>query len=634
MESVTFGILTVSDTCSRNEKDDTAAPLLQLEIKKNFPLCKFFRKIVPDEIDDIKETLESWIKYGCNVIFTVGGTGFSPRDVTPEATRAVIQKEAPGIAYAMVSKSLAITDKAMLSRAVCGINSKTLIINFPGSAKAAVECFGFIKDCIPHAVALLTNNMELVASHHKWIQENPKVTVATQSQSNQASTMAASEPPSGSKVKLNNTANRNRKSPYPMLEVEAALNIILAECKASLEKEELEFDKAANRVLAEDIYADEPVPPFRASIKDGYAVRAADGVGDRIVRNVTAAGDSPYEDSLKEGEVIRISTGAPIPLGADAVVQVEDTTLVEQSDDGSQEVVVRINVQPQVGQDIREIGSDIAAGELVLPKFQRISVAYIGVLAMLGKTKVKVFKRASIGIISTGNELKAPNEELRPGQIRDCNKVSLMNLLKRYSYESNDCGIAKDDPDSVKFAFEKAFATSDIVITTGGVSMGEYDIVKQVLEEDFHAIIHFARVNMKPGKPTTFATLSYKGQFRMVFALPGNPVSCCVTSLLFVVPLLRYIERSRIYQFPVVQVPISGLINKDERPEYHRVQVYSTYGGLSAVSTGKQISSRLNSLAGANGLAIVSKCQETKSNSSFSSKSNKYNVIIFDDILN
>ncbi|KAJ8922790.1 hypothetical protein NQ315_007825 [Exocentrus adspersus] len=615
MEALSFGILTVSDTCFRKQKADTAGPRLQSEIEKHFPHCKFFKKTVPDEIEEIKAALDSWIKFfECNVVFTVGGTGFSPRDVTPEATKAIIEKEAPGLAYTMVSKSLAVTPMAMLSRAVCGIRGKTLVVNLPGSAKAAVECFGFILDSIPHAVALLTEHQELVQSAHSKMQE----------------VKAPAADSTKSKVKLDCAANRNRTSPYPMLEVDEALEKVLRECRPTLESEEVDFDKAMNRILAEDVYAEEPVPPFRASIKDGYAVRAADGVGEKFVRRVTAAGDTPCQEELKEGEVIRISTGAAIPAGADAVVQVEDTTLVEKSQDGAEELKIQINVEPKAGQDIREIGSDISAGELVLQMYNRVTPAYVGVLAMLGKTRVKVFKRASIGILSTGNELKAPNEDLKPGQIRDSNKVTLINLLKKYSYESNDCGVARDDPDSVKTVLEKALSSNDVVITTGGVSMGEYDIVKQVLEKDFGAIIHFARINMKPGKPTTFATLAYKGCHKIFFGLPGNPVSCCVTSLLFVIPVLKYMERSKIYEFPVSSVRIPILKNNDIRPEYHRVAVkVETDGELVGKSTGNQISSRLNSLADANGLAIVT----NTTNKLHPYTYDKYKVILFDDLL-
>ncbi|KAJ8979240.1 hypothetical protein NQ317_012150 [Molorchus minor] len=600
MDTIKFGILTVSDTCFNQVKEDTSGPKLQEEVKKYFPGSTFYKKTVPDEVITIKETLKSWATYGCDIILTTGGTGLSPRDVTPEATRAVIDREVPGISAAMITRSLAVTDLAMLSRAVCGTRGKTLIVNLPGSAKAAVECFGFIKSCIPHAVALLSDKKELVANLHQQVQ-------ATTAES---------------KVKLENIANRNRESPYPMLAVEDAIKIILDECQRSLEVDIIPFDKSMYRILAQDVYASAPVPPFPASIKDGYAVRAHDGVGEKLVRNVVAAGDKPCEEELKEGEVIRISTGAPIPAGADAVVQVENTTLLKTSVDGYQEEYISIDVAPTEGQDIRAIGSDVEENSLVLHKYDKILPAHLGVLAMLGKTEVKVFKRKSIGILSTGNELKQPGEPLKPGQICDSNKYTLMSLLKRYSYDSMDCGTAKR-----RAALEKAFSSHDIVITTGGVSMGEHDLIKQVLEQDFDALIHFGRVNMKPGKPTTFATLSYGGKFKIFFGLPGNPVSCGVTCILFVLPVLRYLERSKSYKFPVVEVSMNKpLVNNEDRPEYHRVSIFNQSGRLWATSTGNQTSSRLNSLCGCEWLNYST--EKTACRRGLS------DAILFDEILN
>ncbi|XP_072378222.1 gephyrin [Diabrotica undecimpunctata] len=611
MAALTFGILTVSDTCHRDSKKDTSGPSLKEEVLKSYSSVRVIQQIVPDEIEDIKSVLLSWSdEKKCNVILTTGGTGFSNRDVTPEATREVIEKDAPGLSYAMISNSLAITKMAMLSRAVCGIRGKTVIINLPGSKKGATECFGFIKNCIPHAVALLTDQKDLVVLLHQTIQ-----------------TKGGGDglEISPSKVKIDNVASRSRKSPYPLKEVSEATQIVLTQCTPTGETEVVAFDRSVDRILAEDVYALAPVPPFRASIKDGYAVIAADGAGSRAIKEVVAAGDAPIGDVLKSGEAIRISTGAPLPSGADAVVQVEDTSIVKASPDGSLELIIKIEIAPKLGQDIREIGSDVAVNSLVLNKYEQIKAAHVGVLAMLGKTEVKVFKRPSVGVISTGNEIGDPKEELAPGKIRDANKFTLINLLKKYSYDSMDCGIARDSPDSVKATLERAFVYNDVIITSGGISMGEFDILKQVLVEDFGAEIHFARVNMKPGKPTTFATLTYHGKEKMFFGLPGNPVSCGVTCLLYIIPALRYMEQCANYKFPTIQVKNSPLVNNDSRPEYHRVQISfdPTIGEFKATSTGNQISSRLNSLVGANGLAIVKK----------GDPSTTLNVLLFDDLV-
>lgn len=614
MAVLKFGILTVSDTCNKDPSKDTSGPNLKDIVTKSYPSSEITaQKIVADEIDDIKSVLIKWCdEKTCDVILTTGGTGLAKRDVTPEATRKVIEREAPGLSYAMISNSLAITHMAMLSRAVCGIRSQTLIINLPGSRKAAAECFEFVKDAIPHAVAILKDEKVLVTLLHNTIQHKG------------AGDGSVRIP---SKVKLDKVASRIRHSPYPLIEVTEASKIILEHCLPTEETETVPFDESINRILAQDVYALEPVPLFRASIKDGYAVIAEDGAGLRNIKEVTAAGDAPLGQELKPGEAVRISTGAPLPPGSNAVVQVEDTTVVKASTDGTVEVTINIQVAPKVNQDIREIGSDVPLHSLVLNKYDQVKPAHVGVLAMLGKTRVNVYKRAPVGVISTGNEIIDPtvNVVLPPGKIRDSNKYTLMQLLKKYNYDPSDCGVARDDPDAVKSALEEAFSYNDVVVSSGGISMGEFDVLKQVLVEDFGAKIHFARVNMKPGKPTTFATLIYKGKNKIFFGLPGNPVSCGVTCLLYVVPALKYMERCSNYRFPIIKVSGLELANNDPRPEYHRVQVSvdPISGEFKMRSTGNQISSRLNSLVGANGLAIVERGVETST----------YEVMLFDDLL-
>nr|XP_023030118.1 gephyrin [Leptinotarsa decemlineata] len=613
-EAIRFGIITVSDTCFNGTKVDTSGPRLKKEVSEIFPSCKVVETaLVEDELEKIKNYLETWADNGiCDVILTTGGTGFAERDVTPEATRQVIQKEAPGLAYTMISRSLQTTEMAMLSRAVCGIRKRTLIVNLPGSEKGAVECLGFIKRGIPHAVDLLKSFDENIKAVHSYMQNK---------RPEDRDKKIEKDSISPSKVKMDSVATRSRTSPYPMLEVDEANEVILKECSPTLETEAVHFEKALHRVLAEDVFAEEPVPAFRASIKDGYAVRSSDGCGNRYVKEVAAAGDEPFKDELKEGEAIRISTGAAVPAGADAVVQVEDTTVVETSADNKSEVIISINSLPKAGQDIREIGSDVPANSLVLKKGDRITPAHVGVMAMLGKLEVKVFKQPSIGVLSTGNEVKAPGDHLKPGQIRDSNKPTLVSLLKKYHYEPVDCGTVMDDPTSVKAVLHEAFSKNDVVISSGGVSMGEFDVLKRVLVEDFGAEIHFGRVNMKPGKPTTFATFVYGEKLKKFFGLPGNPVSCGVTCLLFVIPTLRYLERSTVYRFPVINVR-GSLINQDSRPEYQRVQVKVNSGYFVMKSTGNQISSRLNSLVDANGLALVISRQ----------KLTNFNVLLFDEI--
>lgn len=575
----------MSDTCFAKTNQDLSGPKLKECIQASFPdACIVATRIVPDEEEVIKSVLLEWSNGELmDVILTTGGTGFAKRDVTPEATKAVIDKEAPGLSYAIISKGMAVTDLAVLSRAVSGIKNKTLIINFPGSVKAASESFGFIKNVLPHAVAHVREDRELIKCEHRHIQGL-----------------------SQSKVKVDQSAYRNRNSPYPKIEVNEALKMIFENLPSGLHTECIDISQSLHRILAEDVYAKEPMPPFNASIKDGYAVKTSDGAGIRQVRNVVAAGDAVDSDRpLDDGEIISISTGAPVPQGADAVVQIEDTTLVQASPDGSRELNVEINVAPKLYQDIRMVGSEILVNELVLNKGDTIFPGHIGVLATVGKVNIKVYKRAQIGLLSTGNELQAPHEELKPAHVRDSNKLALLNLLKQYSFEANDCGLAKDNPESVKKALHSALSKYDVVVTTGGVSMGEFDLIKEVLEMDFNATIHFGRVNMKPGKPATFATCNFDGKLKAIFGLPGNPVSAMVTTVLFVIPALRHLENNREKTHAMIPVVLGEEFTVDRRPEYVRVRLTSCDNVLKAYSVGNQISSKINSFVNANALMLV-----------------------------
>ncbi|KAJ3631667.1 hypothetical protein MTP99_012783 [Tenebrio molitor] len=583
-------ILTVSDTCFAKLKQDSAGRELEKAVNTALPKFRIAHKeIVPDDRQKIIDQLNKWVGEQCNLILTTGGTGFSPRDVTPEATRAVIEREAPGVTHQMISRSLEVTPMGMLSRAVCGIAGKTLIINLPGSETGAVECFSFVQTCIPHAIALITDDQDVVKKDHKKIKKRVRF-------------IDGCEP---SSVVVNQVAERPRESPYPMLEVEEALDLILKECTVPVETVRLAIEDSLHRVLAEDVLSYDDIPPFDASMKDGYAVRASDGDGPRKIRNAAAAGDAPNLLPLEAGEAVRIGTGAPIPAGADAVVQVEDTAVLKKN--ACDEIEISINKKPVDGQDIRRLGSDLSKNTTIFLKGERLKFAHIGVLAAVGKSTVTIYKPASVGVFTTGNELKEHYEDLQPGQIRDSNRLALINLLKEYHYDCDDYGIIKDEPDIIKKAIATALTLNDVLITTGGVSMGEFDFIKRVLIEDFNATIHFGRVNMKPGKPTTFATLEYEGVKKIVFGLPGNPVSACVTCLLFVIPLLRHLEGENEWQFPVIPYVVSTHKSScsDPRPEYVRAIVSYVDGKIVATPNGGQVSSRLNSLVGANGLMLL-----------------------------
>ena len=280
-------------------------------------------------------------------------------------------------------------------------------------------------------------------------------------------------------------ASRPRKSPFPMITVKEAQDIVLKHVKGvNLQVETVDFLQAIDRVIAEDVKAVDPLPPFPASIKDGYAVVASDGDGLRSVVGFSNAGTIPSDFKLNPGSCVRINTGAPVPNGADAVVQVEDTELTKKSEDGKEELEIKILAPPKVGQDIRPVGSDIEQGSTVLSKGTILGPAEIGILATVGVTKIKVFKKPTIALLSTGNELQNPQEEggLKPGFIRDSNKATLISLInKEQGFPIVDCGIATDDLEDLKTKLTLALKSGSLVVTTGGVSMGDKDLLRQVL---------------------------------------------------------------------------------------------------------------------------------------------------------
>merc|ERR550539_1081102 len=372
-----------------------------------------------------------------------------------------------------------------------------------------------------------------------------------------------------------------------MISVEAAQATVLSECRALLQSvgplsvlstETVDYRSALGRLLSGDVTARDPLPPFPASTKDGYAVLSSEGPGLRTVRGEASAGSQPGPGArghLRAGEVIRINTGAPVPPGADAVVMVEDTRLVSRTEDGEEELEVEILRGAVVGQDIRPVGCDIQTGEIVLTAGSLLGPGELGLLAAVGETQVSVSSLPTITVLSTGNEIQEPGEQLLPGRVRDSNKTTLLSLLASAGFPGRDGGIARDDLTALTEALRSALEVSEIVVTTGGVSMGDRDFLRQVLVSEFGAKIHFARVNMKPGKPTTFASCRVGGKPRLVLGLPGNPGSASVTSHLYLLPAARLLSG--------LKQPLPGRVrgrlvtdsalSLDPRPEYLRVRL-------------------------------------------------------------
>lgn len=392
------------------------------------------------------------------------------------------------------------------------------------------------------------------------------------------------------------------ESSYPMLSVADALAIVLAETQP-LPPQTLPLQEVVGLVLAETVTAPEPLPPFPASIKDGYAVIAADGPGDYPVLGEVTAG-RVADFTLQPGAVAYITTGAPVPPGADAVVMVEESTPLPPVNGQRQ---VRIGRQVRMGDDIRKIGADIRQGEALLSAGVHLGAAEVGLLATVGAAQVRVHPRPRVAILSTGDELVEPTEAIGPGQIRDSNRAMLYSAVMAAGGVPLDLGIARDSTVMLQAKIEQGLATADVLLTSGGVSMGDLDLIKPILEQA--GTVHFGRIRMKPGKPLTFATVTVAGQRKLVFGLPGNPVSSLVTYYLFVVPALRQLAGWSDPHLQRVQAHLAQPLTLDAyRPEYHRAtlawdsSLNNGQGGYRATSTGSQASSRLLSMRSANAL--------------------------------
>jgi molybdenum cofactor synthesis domain-containing protein len=326
-------------------------------------------------------------------------------------------------------------------------------------------------------------------------------------------------------------------------------------------------------------------------------VIAADGPGVRRIVGDQAAG---YIEAIRvePGTSARITTGAPVPPGADAVVMVEQT----ETTDGRVDILTT-DIQP--GANIRPVGQDIETGQLVLARGTVLGPAELGLLGTVGQAQVTVYRRPRVAVMSTGDEIVEPHEKPKPGQIRDANRFTLMGVVRQAGGDPIDLGIVGDKAGSLEATIERGLAQADVLLTSGGVSMGQLDLVKPYLAS--RGTIYFGRVNTKPGKPVTFAVVDGKP----CFAMPGFPVSALVSFEVFVRPaLLKMAGHRRIYRPREKAVLAHRLAHSAARTEFQRVVLRRKQDGrLEASSTGFQGSGRLLSMSGANGLAILPRGQ-------------------------
>lgn len=390
---------------------------------------------------------------------------------------------------------------------------------------------------------------------------------------------------------------------YPMLSVEEALDKVLAMFHV-LEAESVPILEALGRVLAQDVYSDVDIPPHDNTAMDGYAVRAADTLGAtpthpvrlRVIENLAAGYMS--RQTVTPGTAIRIMTGAPIPSGADAVIRFEDT---HQADEW---VDLFKAVKP--GENIRRAGEDVHRGELILPHGTPIRPQEIGMLASLGHATVQVIRRPRVAILATGDELVDLGEPLTPGKIRNANGYSNAAQVLRYGGVPVMLGIARDSQRDLTAKIRAGLEQGvDLFLTSGGVSVGDFDVVKQVLAAE--GKMTFWRVRMKPGKPLAFGTLkTADGRVVPMLGMPGNPVSVMVSFEIFARPALLKMQGHTHLVRPTFEATLMDEIpSKDERRHYVRVRVERYGNDYRAYLTGEQGSGILTSMVHANGLAII-----------------------------
>lgn len=378
------------------------------------------------------------------------------------------------------------------------------------------------------------------------------------------------------------------------LSIEEARAVVL-DAVATLEGEEVPLDRAAQRVLAEDVIATGDVPPFTNSAMDGFAVHPAPAGTVLRVTGESRAG-APCAVALGAGEAIAIATGAMVPEGATAVVPIER---VEQG-----EGEIRLTGDIAVGANIRRPGEDLRAGQTVLHRGTRLGAAEVGVAAGAGRATLRCTRAPAVAIVVTGDELRAPGSTLDPGQIHESNGLTLATLTAATGAIVHRSDPVPDRRDATHEALRAALEHADVVVASGGVSVGPHDHVKGALGA-LGVRERFWRVALRPGKPTWFGSREDDGRGRWVFGLPGNPVSAMVTFILFARPALHALQGADPTGRRVPATLTEAIPALSDRAQAVRVRLEETLAGRTATPTGPQGSHQLRSMVGAHGLAIV-----------------------------
>lgn len=381
------------------------------------------------------------------------------------------------------------------------------------------------------------------------------------------------------------------------ISVERARQKILTKVGAITTTEKTRLHQSLNRVLAQDIISTLNVPGHTNSAMDGYAL-SGDDLPAKATRQYdvigTAFAGQPFQGQCHAGQCVRIMTGAVMPAGTDTVVMQEHIEKITDTE-------IRLDAGHKKGQNVRQAGEDISKGSVVLKKGHHIQAADLGVMASIGVAECSVYRLPRIAFFSTGDELRSIGEPLAAGDIYDSNRYSLHGMLSQLNVEIIDLGVVKDKLEDLRDAFELASSKADIVITTGGVSVGEADFVKNIIEE--MGEIHIWKIAMKPGRPVTFGELDHA----IFFGLPGNPVSAMTTFYQFVLPAIQQLSGQGARSPLTIEVTCNSTLKKlAGRFEYQRgILSQNKAGRLSVSATGKQGSGILTSMSLANCLILL-----------------------------
>ena len=381
-----------------------------------------------------------------------------------------------------------------------------------------------------------------------------------------------------------------------VLSVEEARRHILNEITPITAFEKVALRTALGRVLAENVTSPLNVPSHTNSAMDGYALKAADLTSGltHFTCIGTAYAGKPFATDNQAKQCVRIMTGAPMPAGTDTVVMQEQAEILPNGK-------IHIHGQHRAGQNVRQAGEDISVGSVVLRSGHHMLPADLGVLASLGIGELRVTRRPRVAFFSTGDELRAIGEVLGEGEIYDSNRYSLFGMLNRLGVELLDLGVIPDQPAALRDAFHTATSMADVVITSGGVSVGEADYIKSVLDE--LGKINFWKIAMKPGRPLTFGHLENS----LFFGLPGNPVAVIVTFYQFVQPAIRYLASGE-YRLPLTLHAscTHALRKRPGRTEFLRGVLQQTeQAELQVAVTGRQGSGILSSMSQANCFIVL-----------------------------